>query len=160
MQLRKLWKRLTTTLHSLELEREVVRTRAENTRLRAENRGLLNSILGIAGIPPITVLNPEEALMNDVAPANVPRESSASSLNAAPSDSFSALTCPDKPANSKPESVIPSQGPRLGGPRRNMRSDGRHNGTKFNASPPRRRSWQQINRMLELESARKKPQEI
>jgi hypothetical protein len=156
MHLRKLWERLTTNSISLELEREVARMRAENTRLRAENRALLNSILGIAGIPPIIVHTPEEALMNDVAPANVPRDSSVNALNAASSDPFPALTRPDKPANPKPESVIPSRGPRLVGTRRNLR----HNGTQLNSSPPRRRSWQQINRMLELESARKKPQEI
>jgi|HubBroStandDraft_6_1064221.scaffolds.fasta_scaffold01036_9 hypothetical protein len=156
MHLRKFWERLTATSHSLELEREVARTRAENTRLRAENRALLNSILGIAGIPPITVLASEEIPMNDVAPPNVTRDSATSSLNAASRDSFPALTRPDKPGNSKPEPVIPRHGPRLAGPRRTLR----HNGTQLHASPPRRRSWQQINRMLELESARKKPQEI
>ena len=70
-----IWRRITkiygersrTTRHSRALESEVTRQRAENdhqraaiasqqneiARLRAENRALLNSILGIAGIPPI-----------------------------------------------------------------------------------------------------------
>ena len=37
------------------LEDEIVRERAENARLRAENRALLNSLLGTAGFPPIEV---------------------------------------------------------------------------------------------------------
>ncbi len=36
-----------------ELEAEVARERAEIERLRAENRALLNSVLGTAGVPPI-----------------------------------------------------------------------------------------------------------
>lgn len=35
------------------LEEEVARERAENERLRAENRALLNSLLGTAGFPPV-----------------------------------------------------------------------------------------------------------
>jgi hypothetical protein len=35
------------------LEDEVARERAEVERLRAENRALLNSVLGTAGVPPI-----------------------------------------------------------------------------------------------------------
>jgi len=43
-----LWQRLISTRYVRTLEVEV-------ERLRAENRGLLNSILGIAGVPPIPV---------------------------------------------------------------------------------------------------------
>ena len=35
------------------LEGEVARERAENERLRAENRALTNSLLGTAGFPPV-----------------------------------------------------------------------------------------------------------
>ncbi|SRR6266571_3981122 len=35
------------------LEEEVARERAENNRLRAENRALMNSLLGTAGFPPV-----------------------------------------------------------------------------------------------------------
>lgn len=35
------------------LEEEVTRQRAENARLRAENRALMNSLLGTAGFPPV-----------------------------------------------------------------------------------------------------------
>jgi len=51
-----------TSRHSRELENEasrlreeIARERDESARLRAENRALLNSILGIAGIPPVLV---------------------------------------------------------------------------------------------------------
>lgn len=36
------------------LEEEVARLRAENEQLRAENRGLVNSLLGTVGLPPMT----------------------------------------------------------------------------------------------------------
>lgn len=35
------------------LEAEVARERAEVERLRAENRALMNSLLGTAGVPPV-----------------------------------------------------------------------------------------------------------
>jgi hypothetical protein len=60
MRIHKFWRRLTTSRHARTLETELARERAANaeqgieiTRLRAENRALLNSILGIAGIPPL-----------------------------------------------------------------------------------------------------------
>ena len=40
------------------LEVEVARERAETERLRAENRALLNSLLGTAGFPPIETAEP------------------------------------------------------------------------------------------------------
>lgn len=48
MKLLEIWRRLFGTKYAEDLEAEVA-------RLRAENRALLNSILGIAGVPPITV---------------------------------------------------------------------------------------------------------
>jgi hypothetical protein len=48
MDFRELLSRATSTKYTRTLEAEV-------TRLRAENRALLNSILGIAGIPPVVV---------------------------------------------------------------------------------------------------------
>ena len=41
------------TRYVATLEEEVARERAENERLRAENRALLNSLLGTAGFPPV-----------------------------------------------------------------------------------------------------------
>lgn len=35
------------------LEEEIARERAESERLRAENRALMNSLLGTAGFPPV-----------------------------------------------------------------------------------------------------------
>lgn len=62
MNLIEIWRRITMTRYTRDLEgqmsrlhEEVARERTENVRLRAENRALLNSILGIAGIPPIVV---------------------------------------------------------------------------------------------------------
>ncbi|MFZ0582986.1 MAG: hypothetical protein WAN72_10685 [Candidatus Acidiferrales bacterium] len=55
MKLLEIWRRLFSTRYSAILEAEVA-------RLRAENRALLNSILGIAGVPPITVSAAETAV--------------------------------------------------------------------------------------------------
>lgn len=52
--LRSLWHRLTTNKYVQALEGEV-------ERLRAENRALMNSILGIAGIPPVVTQGSEAA---------------------------------------------------------------------------------------------------
>jgi hypothetical protein len=61
MQIHKFWRRLTTTRYARALEAKLAQERAviiqqgiEIARLRAENRALLNSILGIAGVPPLT----------------------------------------------------------------------------------------------------------
>jgi len=43
------------------LEAQIAQAHAENCRLRAENRALLNSVLGIAGIPPVIVADPPPA---------------------------------------------------------------------------------------------------
>lgn len=40
------------------LEAEVARERADNERLRAENRALTNSLLGTAGFPPVEYPEP------------------------------------------------------------------------------------------------------
>jgi hypothetical protein len=42
----------------LLLEEEVARERAEKERLRAENRALMNSLLGTAGFPPVEFPEP------------------------------------------------------------------------------------------------------
>ena len=78
---------------------------AEVERLRAENRALMNSILGIAGIPP--VITKEEA----------------------------------------------GQATAGGGVGINGKANG---GNGSLAVPVRRRSWQQVNRALEIEAAKKK----
>jgi hypothetical protein len=134
MILQKIWRRLTTTRRARTLEAELALERAvvsgldtviaqqgteigkrddEITRLRAENRALLNSILGIAGVPPVA------ASLDDLAATqsqNATRPSVARTGN-----------------HSRP----------------------RANSTPHVAAPTRRRSWPQIHRLLEFESAQK-----
>jgi len=120
MNLAEMWRRLTTSRHARTLETELARERAANaeqgieiTRLRAENRALLNSILGIAGVPPVS------ASLDD--------------LTATQSQ------------NATPPSVA----------RTANHSGPRANSTPHAAAPTRRRSWPQIHRLLEFESAQK-----
>jgi hypothetical protein len=95
-------------------------------RLRAENRALLNSILGIAGVPPIVVAD------NDVSPA-----AGLKSPALQPAVSVNGL---------RPAARMGSGAPR----------NGLVAAVDKKAAPMRRRSWQQIYRMLEINSARKK----
>ncbi len=97
-----LWKRFVTSKYVRALE-------AELARLRSENRALMNSILGIAGIPPIITQE---------------------------SDSAQKVTSGGKgSAESKGVALEGAQA----------------------AVPVRRRSWQQVNRALEIEAAKKEP---
>jgi len=112
-----MWQRITATRYTRALEAEVV-------RLRAENRALLNSILGIAGVPPITV--PDSVAIGNSLPAASGR-SSRNQGEASPNTRTQAA----RPANGK------AQGPNP-------------------VAAMRRRSWHQIYRMLEIDSARKK----
>lgn len=108
MKLQEIWRRVFDARYSGILE-------AELARLRAENRALLNSILGIAGVPPITV--------GADAPASTPSVGMAAAKKSeTPGDSSARATA-------KSVSV---------------------------AAPTRRRSWHQVYRMLEIDSARKK----
>ena len=116
MTIQTVWRTVTATRYTRALEAEVA-------RLRAENRALLNSILGIAGVPPITVL---------------PDSVSIGASDAAGSTGTST-------AQSARSSETPA-------------SNGNRQGANI-AMPMRRRSWHQIYRMLEIDSARKKPQE-
>ena len=160
--IREIRQRLTTTRYTRTLEREVA-------RLRAENRALLNSILGIAGIPPITVAPSEAALMdmtnmtsmtNEFARTGplqeAPQHSPQHSSQDTPRTSVPALPRSDKPESSAPARArFSAKAPRAGSAR-SVRFNGQ---PPANPSPMRRRSWQQINRMLEFESARKTTQE-
>jgi hypothetical protein len=119
MRIRTIWQSITATRYTRALEAEVV-------RLRAENRALLNSILGIAGVPPITVPD-SMSTGNSPAAAGWP---SRIQVQASPNKQALSATL----ANGK------TQGSNM-------------------VSPMRRRSWHQIYRMLEIDSARKKPQE-
>jgi hypothetical protein len=125
MNLAEIWRRLTTTRRARSLEAELARERAANAeqgtevarqgaeiiRLRAENRALLNSILGIAGVPPVS------ASLDDLAVA--------------------------QSQNATPPSVARTA------------NHSRSYSTPHVAAPTRRRSWPQIHRLLEFESAQK-----
>jgi hypothetical protein len=113
MTLREFWMRITSTRYTRALEAELAQAHSENALLRAENRGLLNSILGIAGVPPIVV------------PPALPGDAPAAEARSAP------------PRSSVSGAIGNGAGQRI-------------------AMPMRRRSWQQINRMLEFESGLKK----
>lgn len=96
-------------------------------RLRAENRALLNSILGIAGVPPITVI-PDSVSVGAQFAATEPQHAAVADLK----------------QPTRPTKMNVANG----------------NARDVNAvTPMRRRSWHQIYRMLEIDSARKKPQE-
>lgn len=121
MTIREIWRRITVTRYTRALEAEVARQGAENirqgaeiARLRCENRALLNSILGIAGIPPIPVDLPDAARALGAA-------------SGAPTNDMNRATGESARLKTRPDAI----------------------------TPMRRRSWQQITRMLEFESARK-----
>lgn len=161
MTFREICRRITTSRRTRELEasaqRECAlkeecarRTHALESQmllLRAENRALLNSVLGIAGIPPIMVTDPPEL---SFAPAT-PREVNASAAHDANDGSCNAGVPPANPADEGADhagrqdagAAKTAQPPR----------DGRI------VAPMRRRSWHQIYRMLEFESSRRKTQD-
>ncbi len=129
MKIRKIWRHIAswachrlTTRYTRVLEDTLARERAEADRLRAEIRALLNSILGIAGVPPILASS---------APLPRSQPTMASGQEAPASRPVPPVDAEAKPARK----TAP--------------------GTLAVAGPLRRRSWQQITRMLEFESAKK-----
>ena len=164
--IRQLWQRITRTKYARELEFELARQGAEIDRLRTENRALLNSILGVAGIPPLTI----------------PAQSHSESVTRPLADDDSIFR-PPPPANHAGQKGLPGPGiaglpgRRLVEPGRSAepgrsdslgeslhseqstrpRNDSLHSSPRMHpvAPPHRRRSWHQINRILEIESARK-----
>jgi hypothetical protein len=134
MTLREIWGRLVATNYTRALEREVA-------RLRAENRALLNSILGIAGVPPIVV------------PADDPSAPLAVHLVA-------EKTAPDRGAVPESESGSGKQTTVQGASASSVKQFGGRGSAERSlknvAAPMRRRSWHQIYRMLEIDAARKK----
>jgi hypothetical protein len=128
MTLRELIQRATGTKYVRAMEEEVA-------RLRAENRALLNSILGIAGVPPIFVAENDvspHAGLQTVAGTAAPRAKAG--VNTAANPVSGAV---------RSKRVAPRIG--LAAPPNDK-----------TVAPMRRRSWHQIFRMLEINSARKK----
>ncbi len=125
MNIREIWQRITATRYTRALEVDVA-------RLRAENRALLNSILGIAGVPPITVL-PDSVSIGSQDAGSLHFESGRGSVTA-----------------DATQAKLPSA--------KMNATNGKTQGANM-ITPMRKRSWHQIYRMLEIDSARKKPQE-
>jgi hypothetical protein len=127
MRLREMWGRLVGTKYTRALESDVA-------RLRVENRALLNSILGIAGVPPIVVVGDDRAVTAEPAANRGPvHRTERGAPNAVPAVRSSALSTKQVGQRATAE-----------------------RGMKTVATPMRRRSWHQIHRMLEIDAARKK----
>jgi hypothetical protein len=118
MHIREFFRHITTSRYAHTLEdalaherADAAQLRAEIERIRTENRALLNSILGIAGVPPLP------ATAADLATVEASRHA-------------------DAPLPSPPAANRMRLAPHA-------------------AAPMRRRSWPQIHRQLEFESAQK-----
>lgn len=159
--------RLLNRSYECALEEEVA-------RLRAENRGLVNSILGLAGIPPMRVLEVRglrlevrKGQANEIPVGKTQgswfgariqgrphRNQINTGAHATPSSSKMRFARQPPTLNEGEESVACRE--------RGLRRGTRHlaTGTQFVAKeenstrPLRRRSWQQIGRALEVEDAR------
>lgn len=131
MKIREIWRRIASTRYTRVLEQSLAHERAEADRLRAENRALLNSILGIAGVPPIPA---SFAPLPRSQPASVSGPEAPASGPVPPIDAKANAEV--KAARKASSNVAP--------------------GAVAVAGPLRRRSWQQITRMLEFESAKQK----
>jgi hypothetical protein len=163
MTFRMLWQRITSTRYTRAIEasartesvlhEEIARLRAEIDRLRGENRALLNSILGIAGVPPILVGLPDRRFVEAGTSVTMPpeplparRHSESSPRSSGDGESLSPAPPPGENASGRdfPGTSRP-------------RNDSRHPDSPARqvAAPLRRRSWHQINRMLEVQAARK-----
>ncbi len=140
MRVGEIWRRVTATRYTRALEREVA-------RLRAENRALLNSILGIAGVPPITA---EPAPLDGFAAPVV-------GLHTETECAFEAGGSGKRESSSLRSLGMRATGKETGQAEatRTSRMSRGTGGRVHVAAPLRKRSWQQINRALEFASARK-----
>ncbi len=177
MNFGQIWRRIASSRNERTLEFEIAQQRAEIARLRAENRALLNSILGIAGIPPIPVPaftpNPVTTftpLSPAVGHSESPTHSRAADesllrpphlLQTAPTSDSSSRQSGTRNDSPLPPSPQASQSPNASQisptPESATQPSAPAKPRSLAALPTRRRSWHQINRLLELESARPKP---
>jgi hypothetical protein len=205
MNIREFLHRITTTRYARSLEAELSLERAvatrldaavaqqgaeisqqgiEIARLRAENRALLNSILGIAGVPPLPATEADLAAAqassySGTGPAgrrDRENDACAPSLSRNPSDLGSGVALHQMNARGQAEasptedsSDTPAAGFCTAGvspapllsvspspaARPTTRLQPRTRPTPHVAAPTRRRSWPQIHRLLEFESAQK-----
>jgi hypothetical protein len=185
MRIAHIWRHITTTRYARTLEcelarerataaeqgielarkgEEIVRQSAEIARLRAENRALLNSILGIAGIPPLPATEADLAAIQaspapvGVCAAGVPPEqlpfSGTGTLACAPWDDARHDAAHSAPVRDDgvvcTAGVAPAPLPSVGQAKASRTRSASHL-----AAPMRRRSWPQIHRLLEFQSAKK-----
>lgn len=137
MNIPEIWRRITATRYTRALEAEV-------TRLRAENRALLNSILGIAGVPPISVL---------------PDSDFVGAQHAVPGDTMPPKHSGSRHGSGVPGSLVTSaaRSARMGEAPSLTAAPANGNARGANViTPVRRRSWHQIYRLLEMDSTKKK----
>jgi hypothetical protein len=143
--LRTIWLRIRASRYTRALE-------DENARLRAENRALLNSILGIAGIPPLRVdAEIERQRGRDVRAGS--RTGKGGTSYDAPHNFHPRVDDKHK-AGPQRETAEGDVRHSDGGADETRRS-ARAKGLIVPANPLRRRSWQQIGRILEIENARR-----
>jgi hypothetical protein len=164
-----LWQRITRTSRMRALEAEISRQRAELDRLRTENRALLSSILGIAGIPPLSIpqarLTVDLGAPFDAEPLSSQSHSESSTRPLADDDSAFRPPPPANHAGTNGLSALRQESERSdstgtplpAGQSTRPRDDSLQSAPRARplAPPHRRRSWHQINRILEIESARK-----
>lgn len=174
---REIWRRITSaprwkTRYTRALETELAQTQAHATRQRAEiaqlrdeNRALLNSILGIAGIPPIYVSSHGAAALETSPSISAEAPRSAPSVQSGPevqADSNPADTSHPRgtAAASEPASPLPNANePSVTSAAWQTGAVASSKKLSQVGAPMRKRSWQQINRALEYQAARKKPEE-
>lgn len=119
--------------------------------LRAENRGLLNSVLGIAGVPPIIVDDPPIAFIGRESGEPARYESEASSAVIVPQVTVDSVENNEEHRTNSVRSVNSNAAI----PRKEPTQTRTANDPRI-IPPMRRRSWHQIYRKLEFESSRKK----
>jgi hypothetical protein len=156
------------------LEAQIAQAHAENCRLRAENRALLNSVLGIAGIPPVIVADPPVAA-GEVASAGrpgLPLIGASAAADCAGADACldaahstmsrgagtpACVVSPLSP-NDTSETAKKNTDKSVCATNRTRRAQAAKDPHAI--APIRRRSWHQIYRMLEFESSRRKDQDL
>ena len=160
ISIRRLWRSFASPRAS---DVELARLHDEIARLRAENRALLNSILGIAGLPA------GQAGMNPLPPVPLPNfttqpatagHSGPSTPQRAADRPLPTTTSSDPSSQAGPSTAVGREPPQRQSETRNDSSISADAPRMIHTPPHRRRSWHQINRLLEFQSARKDPEKV